>query len=132
MLTQFVVLKSLIHQIDCYCPCCHNTDEFHFLRGDCIEIVHDRKIPSELGWYVQIVVNNQYQFYIALDDLKHYYDEGKICSLLDLELQANYFRYQVNQALDEKDKERFMKNAEKLKNVEQLREKVEEKMKVQV
>lgn len=132
MFTQFVVLKSFSHQMDCYCPCCYNTDEFQFLRGDVIEIQHEKKFLSELGWYFLIEVNQQYRFYMALDDLEQYYIENSICSLLDLELQANFLRHQVDQALNQKEKERFITNAQKLKEVERLKKKVKKRMKVNV
>ena len=115
-----VVRKPFKHQIDCFCPYEEHSDFFQFDSGDIIEVTRERKYVSGVGWYFLLIINNKYSYYTSINDIEAYYEEQKICSLLDLELEINCISFQVDQALDMKKEQLFSRSAMELTKLKQL------------
>jgi uncharacterized protein YpiB (UPF0302 family) len=126
-MNKFFIAKQMFqHQIDCFCPNGIKEDVVTIHRGDIIEITSERKYMMENGWYFLIRHNDKYDFYIALEDLETYYVDEKLASNLDIELLLNYFDYKIDQALDIGDEKSFFTFTTKLKEISDLKEKIEQ------
>ncbi|WP_169891024.1 IDEAL domain-containing protein [Litchfieldia alkalitelluris] len=84
-------------------------------------MTNDRKYTIYQEWYFLIVINEQWTFYIAVEDLNQYYREEQILSILDIELKINHIQYQINEALDRNNKEKFLSYSTKLNEFKQLK-----------
>ncbi|KGX86822.1 hypothetical protein [Pontibacillus marinus] len=107
MQSSFVVKRSFQHGADCFCTGEQHTNIIQLQKGDRFELTNERKYVEHLGWYFQITINESYHVYILLSDLQKIYEHSLICSLLDLELEINYYEYKVDHALENKEKEIF-------------------------
>ncbi|QHE53570.1 hypothetical protein [Pontibacillus sp. HMF3514] len=120
MQSSFVVKRSFQHEADCFCTGEQHTNIIQLQKGDRIELTNERKYVEHLGWYFQIIVNESYHVYFLLSDLQKIYEYNLICSLLDLELEINYYEYKVDHALEYKEKEPFDFYVQQLENARHL------------
>jgi hypothetical protein len=62
---------------------------------------------------------------MAVEDLEWYFLKEQIASVLDVDLQMNYYHFKINQALDEGDEGSFMSFTEKMNKSNELKEKLD-------
>ncbi|UOQ83713.1 hypothetical protein [Gracilibacillus salinarum] len=103
----FIAVQSFSHQIECFCPGSIHTELLRIEEEDIIQLTDERKYIANHGWYVMIIVDDFYSFYIALADMEKYYMGGQILSQEDIELNVNYLQFQVDQSLDQHDEAKF-------------------------
>ncbi|MGO4889292.1 hypothetical protein ACJ2A9_16205 [Anaerobacillus sp. MEB173] len=115
-----VVKKAFEHKVDCFHSGQQYRDVFRFNRGDVIEITQERKYIAELGWYFRVNINNIVSYFMSISAIENYYRENKVCSLLDLELEVNYWDFQVDTALEKREENLFQTGAKQLKKVKEL------------
>ncbi|SFL73109.1 IDEAL domain-containing protein [Gracilibacillus orientalis] len=121
----FIVVQSFSHLIDCFCPGSIHTEVLRVEQADIIRVTNERKYIVHNGWYCKAIVDDHYYFYIALEDLEHYYTKGQILAMEDIELNLNYLNFQIDQALDNKDESNFKLFSKQLMEVNQLKVKLE-------
>lgn len=114
MIERFIASETFTHQIDCFCPDRKHTDVLTIHKMDVIEITNDRKHHFDRGWYFLVVLNNQGYLYMALEDIERYFLQGRLATLLDLELKVNFLQSQIDRALDIGDKELFLNTTTEL------------------
>lgn len=93
-------------------------------QGDILEIMDEGRFLVGGGWYILVNINNQYGVFASIKELEEAMESGKMQPLLDLELEYFYLKYQVDQALETKNKSLFMKVTEEYKDFLLLKEKV--------
>ncbi|UOQ42886.1 hypothetical protein MUN89_13035 [Halobacillus salinarum] len=103
----FIATQEFNHPVDCFCASQKHANTIYFQIGDQIFISEGTKFVESLGWYVRVVVNQSYQFFIHADDLEALLETEKIKSAFDVSLETNFYEYKINQALDEKDENGF-------------------------
>jgi hypothetical protein len=123
--TPNIAVKTFDHQVDCFCPDAEHSEVVTIHKGDIIEISSERKYTVINGWYALIVINQRCSFYMAVEDLEWYFLKEQIASMLDVDLQMNYYHFKINQALDEGDEESFMSFTEKMNESNELKEKLD-------
>ncbi|SDZ30825.1 IDEAL domain-containing protein [Evansella caseinilytica] len=92
-------------------------------QGDLLEVMDQGKYIIGIGWYVMITINSKETVYISIQQLEKAIQEKKIYTLIELELEYCCLKYQIDQALDCKNKELFMKAAKEYKKFLSLKEK---------
>jgi hypothetical protein len=120
----FIILETFQHPVRCCCPGQGHEYTVDFKQGDIWCLTKERKYIGCLGWYFLIAFNNEYQFYIHVEDIENLYRKGSICSILDLELKINYLNSKVNEALDEQDRKAFLSYTGELNDVQSIKEKM--------
>lgn len=123
-----VVKCAFEHRIDCFQTGQDERCFFPFKRGDVIEISMERKYVADMGWYFKVIINYQHSYFMAISDIERYYKQEKVCSLLDLELEMNFWKYQVDHALANREEKLFADVVNKLKKVKELYEGIFEKL----
>lgn len=122
--TPYIAVKTFDHQVDCFCPDADHSEGVTIHRGDIIEITPERKYTVINGWYALVIINQNFSFYMAVEDIEWYFTKEQMISMLDMDLKVNYFRYKINQALDEGDEISFMNFTEKMNDSNEMKEKL--------
>ncbi|AYA76201.1 hypothetical protein DOE78_12535 [Bacillus sp. Y1] len=122
--TPYIAVKTFDHQVDCFCPDADHSEVVTIHRGDIIEITPERKYTVINGWYALVIINQNFSFYMAVEDIEWYFTKEQMISMLDMDLKVNYFRYKINQALDEGDEISFMNFTEKMNDSNEMKEKL--------
>lgn len=120
----FIALESFQHQVSCCCPGQKHQHIIDFDQGDVWIITNGRKYIDCLGWHSLIDFNNEFQFFMHVEDIEKLYSKGSICSILDLNLRINHLSFKVNEALDAHDRESFVFFADELKNLREIKSKM--------
>ncbi|MCK1998518.1 hypothetical protein MPH47_15040 [Psychrobacillus psychrodurans] len=115
-----IILEMFKQEVFCCCPGQKHQHIIEFHQGDVWTITNEQKYDDVLGWHFLVAVNREFQFLIQVDDIEKLFSEGRICSILDLELKIIHLNYQVNKALDEHDKESFSLYANELSNAKKV------------
>lgn len=123
--TPYIAVKTFDHQVDCFCPDADHSEVVTIQRGDIIEITPERKYTVINGWYALVIINQSFSFYMAVEDIEWYFTKEQLISMLDVDLQINYFQYKINQALDEADEISFMNYTEKMNGSNEMKEKLQ-------
>jgi hypothetical protein len=123
MTTSYIAAKTFDHQIDCFCPDDDHSEIVTIQKGDIIDITPERKYTVINGWYVLVILNQRCSFYVSVEDLEWYFIKKQMVTMLDVDLQMNYYKYKINEALDEGDEESFMTFTEKMNDSIDLKEK---------
>ncbi|SES16805.1 hypothetical protein SAMN04487944_12157 [Gracilibacillus ureilyticus] len=125
MYWNLIAVKAFSHQIDCFCPGEIHREVLRIEQSDIIKVTNERNFTATNGWYVMVILDDRYRFYMALHDLEHYYEIGEILLKEDIDLQLNYYDFQVNQALDKKDEVMFNYFSEQLIKMNKLKWKLD-------
>jgi len=123
--TPYIAVKTINHQVDCFCPDADHSEAITIQRGDIIEITPDRKYTVINGWYALVIINQSFSFYMAVEDIEWYFTKEQLKSMLDVDLQINYYQYKINQALDEADEISFMNYTEKMNDSNEMKGKLQ-------
>ncbi|MGI8383964.1 hypothetical protein [Robertmurraya sp. P23] len=123
--TPYIAVNTFDHQVDCFCPDADHSEVVTIHRGDIIEITPERKYTVINGWYALVIINQNFSFYMAVEDIEWYFSKEQIISMLDVDLQINYYQYKINQALDEGDEISFMNFTEKTNDSNEMKEKLQ-------
>jgi hypothetical protein len=123
--TPYIAVKTFDHQVDCFCPDADHSEVVTIQRGDIIEITPERKYTVINGWYALVIINQSFSFYMAVEDIEWYFTKEQLISMLDVDLQLNYYQYKINQALDEADEISFMNFTEKMNDSNEMKEKLQ-------
>jgi hypothetical protein len=121
---QFVIMKPFCHEVGCCCPEQQHQHMINFRQGDIWTITNNRKYVDGLGWYCLIDINNEFQFFIYVDDIQELHVKGSICSIWDLDLKINHLNFKINEALDTHDREVFLSLSNELHHVQQVKSKM--------
>ncbi|WP_243387280.1 IDEAL domain-containing protein [Bacillus kexueae] len=127
MFTDFIVLSSFTHQIDCFCPCCYEDEVIMFKTGDQLILKDEHRHIPELGTYILVEVNNEKEYFISLADLESYYLQERICSFMDISLKENYLKYKIDEALKVRNEDNFRTYVQQYKQIQQLQQRLQEK-----
>lgn len=122
--TPYIAVKTFDHQVDCFCPDADHSEVVTIHRGDIIEITPERKYTVINGWYALVIINQNFSFYMAVEDIEWYFTKEQMISMLDVDLKVNYFQYKINKALDEGDEISFMNFTEKMNDSNEMKEKL--------
>jgi len=125
MIQYFIAKETFTHHIDCFCPGSIHETTITINKMDIIQITNEQSFTFNNGWYILAIINNQGHFYIALEDLDHYFSLGMLVTDLDLELKLNYLQFQIDQALETRDRELFLTHTRELKESSDLMVKLE-------
>ncbi len=123
--TPYIAVKTFDHQVDCFCPDADHSEVVTIQRGDIIEITPERKYTVINGWYALVIINQSFSFYMAVEDIEWYFTKEQLISMLDVDLQINYYQYKINQALDEADEISFMNYTERMNDSNEMKEKLQ-------
>lgn len=125
MKTPYIATKMFDHHIDCFCPDDDHSEVVTIHKGDIIDITPERKYTVINGWYALVILNQSCSFYVAVEDLEWYFSKRQIVTMLDVDLQMNYYQYKINQSLDKGDEESFMAFTEKMNESNELKVKLD-------
>ena len=117
----FIILEMFQHEVSCCCPGQKHKHVIDFHQSDVWTITNEQKYDDLLGCHFFIAINREFQFLIQVDDIEKLCNEGRICSILDLELKIIHLNLNVNKALDAYDEESFMLFATELNNVQKIK-----------
>jgi hypothetical protein len=92
-------------------------------QGDIFEVMDQGKFITGIGWYVLILINSQDWEYVSIRDLENAMESKGIQTLIDLELEYYYLCYQLDNALDSRNRNLFMRISKKYKELVSLKEK---------
>ncbi|MEK3990067.1 MULTISPECIES: hypothetical protein [Robertmurraya] len=123
--TPYIAVKTFDHQVDCFCPDADHSEVITIQRGDILEITPERKYTVINGWYALVIINQSFSFYMAVEDIEWYFTKEQLISMLDVDLQINYYQFKINQALDEADEISFMNFTEKMNDSNEMKEKLQ-------
>ncbi|MEK3954483.1 hypothetical protein [Psychrobacillus sp. FSL K6-1464] len=118
----FIILEMFQHEVSCCCPGQKHKHIIEFHPSDVWTIIDEQKYDDSLGWHFLVTVNGEFQFLIQVDDMEELSKEGRICSLMDLELKMMHLNFKVNESLDQHDEEAFTLFANELSNVQKIME----------
>lgn len=118
---QFIILEPFHHQVTCCCPVEKHQHMIEFSDGDIWTMTKERKYVDCLGWHYLIENNNDFEFFIHVEDIEELHSKGLICSVWDLELKLNHLNFKVNEALDQNDRESFLLLANELRNIREIK-----------
>lgn len=121
----FIAEIMFEHQIDCFCPDAGHADVVTISKGDIMEVTNERRYIDDFGWYFLIFINKSRDFFIAIEDLEHYFKCGYILSLVDLDLKVNYLQFKIDQTLEKGDEESFLQHTKKLTEANKNKSKLE-------
>lgn len=107
MLDMFIVNESFKHDVECFCTETRHTNTITFRKGNRIELTNHTRYIDEIGFFVQIVINDMYTAFLHENDIEELYNHQYFRLLLDVELEANYYEFKINEALDAKEEETF-------------------------
>lgn len=122
--THFIIMKPFCHEVGCCCPEQQHQHMINFRQGDIWTITNNRKYVDGLGWYCLIDINNEFQFFIYVDDIQELHAKGSIYSIWDLDLKINYLNFKINKALDTHDREAFLSLSNELHHAQQVKSKM--------
>lgn len=117
----FIAVETFEHIIECFCPDLAHEDFLEIKKEDIIEVTNDRQYMFDNGWYIKVVLNNDWHFHMALEDLEKYFTQGMILSLVDIELKINHLNYVIDQSLGKGDEAAFLQSTKSLKESKQLK-----------
>ncbi|MFP8641246.1 hypothetical protein ACLHWY_06845 [Priestia aryabhattai] len=96
----------------------------NFRQGDVWTITNHRKYVDCLGWHCLIDINNEFQFFIYVDDIHELQTKRSICSISDLDLKINYLNFKTNELLDAHNREAFLSLSNKLQHAQWVKSKI--------
>lgn len=123
--TPYIAVKTFDHLVDRFCPDADHSEVITIQRGDILEITPERKYTVINGWYALVIINQSFSFYMAVEDIEWYFTKEQLISMLDVDLQINYYQFKINQALDEADEISFMNFTEKMNDSNEMKEKLQ-------
>lgn len=88
--------------------------------GDKLKIENEGKYIIDVGWFVLITINGKAKEYMAAADLQEYIQENQVVSPLDCMLDYFALSYQLDKALENRDKDTFLSLSEKKKELSEL------------
>ncbi|SDZ82206.1 hypothetical protein SAMN05421743_101321 [Thalassobacillus cyri] len=104
---------------------CHQT--VRFTKGDQINFISPPFFVDHLGWYIRIQKNDGEPLSVSTDFIETLFTKQAVCTELDLMLAINYQQFKINQALDERNEERFLVHSKAIEDLKsQCRVKVGE------
>lgn len=117
----FIVTHSFDHIVDCFCPGDDHSGVLEMRKEDIIEVTNERQFMFDNDWYILVIINNNWQLYMALEDLEKYFTEGYFVSLMDIELKINHLNFQIDQSLGKGDEVAFLQSTTTLKESSELK-----------
>ncbi|MFS8602483.1 MULTISPECIES: hypothetical protein [Priestia] len=117
-------MKPFCHEVGCCCPEQQHQHMINFRQGDVWTITNHRKYVDCLGGHCLININNEFQFFIYVDDIHKLHTKGSICSISDLDLKINYLNFKTNEALDAHNREAFLSLSNKLQYAQRVKNKI--------
>ena len=120
----FIILEFFQHQVSCCCPGQKHRHIIEFHQGDVWTFTNERKYVDCLGWHSLVTVNSEFRFLMHVEDIEELYNNKRICSILDLELNIIHLNVKVDEALDAHDKESFQLFANELTNLQEIKGKM--------
>lgn len=122
----FMILESFQQEVTCCCPGQKHQHKIEFHEGDIWTITNEHKYVDCLGWHYLAENNDEFEFYIHVEDLDTLHSNGNICSAWDIDLKLNHLHFKVNEALDQNDREGFISNANELRLLKEMKTKMME------
>ncbi|WP_088042319.1 hypothetical protein [Bacillus sp. EAC] len=111
----FIILEAFHQQVTCCCPGQKHQHLIEFFEGDIWTMTNERKYVDCLGWHYLIDNNNDFEFYVHVEDIEELYENGKLSSTWDIELKINHLNFKINEALEENNRESFLSIANELR-----------------
>ncbi|MFP7733337.1 IDEAL domain-containing protein [Priestia aryabhattai] len=120
----FIIMKPFCHEVGCCCPEQQHQHMINFHQGDVWTITDNRKYVDCLGWHYLIDINNEFQFFMHVEDIEELQSKGSICSIWDLDLKINYLNFKIDEALEAHDRESFLSLSNELHRAQQVKSKM--------
>ena len=98
--------------------------------GDVLTISNKGKYVVDVGWFVLITVNHSIKEYVSALDLEASISIENIMSPIDCMLEQFHISYQLDKALESRDKQKFIHFSEKKKELFFLYDRISSKEKV--
>ncbi|WP_077213074.1 hypothetical protein [Bacillus dakarensis] len=86
-------------------------------KGDIVKVRNQGKFICGIGWYILIVINNKEKMFVYIKNLENAMESNQLQSLLDLELEKYYLGFLVDNALDTRNRDLFMKVSHKYREI---------------
>jgi hypothetical protein len=83
--------------------------------GDILSVTNEGKYVLGIGWFVLVIVNGESKEYVRTVDLENAVDTNKAQAILDLMLHSFIVSYQLDKALENRNKEHFLSLSKKQK-----------------
>ncbi|KAA0548141.1 hypothetical protein FZW96_10465 [Bacillus sp. BGMRC 2118] len=107
------------------------TRKEYFCYGDSFCIGEDCKYIPHIGWFILIKLNNQEELFVSFEAIEKGITTGVIVDLLELHLEMGILRNQIEQTLEDRERERFYIIAPKFNGIHALMEIVGKQREIQ-
>ncbi|WP_053360630.1 IDEAL domain-containing protein [Bacillus sp. FJAT-27251] len=122
MIGHYIAAGSFEQPINCLCPGGGHSGLLSLQQGDIIEVIDQRKYTIARGWHYLININNHWFVYISEKDLEECSRKGQLLSPVDMDLEANYLQFKINEALDGGNESAFHQLTGRLNDLYDLKE----------
>lgn len=95
--------------------------------GDRLTVENKGRYIVDVGWFVLITINNRGKEYMSASDLEEYIHANEVVSPIDCMLEYFNLSYQLDKALENRDKTTFLKLSERKKEVSAIYDMINEK-----
>lgn len=95
--------------------------------GDRLTIENKGRYIVDVGWFVLITINNNVKEYMSASELEGYIHTNEVVSPIDCMLEYFNMSYQLDKALENRDKITFLKLSEQKKEVSAIYDMITEK-----
>lgn len=122
MIGHYIAAESFEQPINCLCPGGGHSGLLSLHQGDIIEVLDTRKYTIARGWHFLIHINNHWFVYISEKDLEDCNRKCQLLTSIDMDLEANYLQFKINEALDAGNESAFHQLTGRLKELANLKE----------
>lgn len=91
-------------------------------QGDFVELTNWGKYINGIGWYIYIILNKRERLFVFYKNLEQAIETGVMKSLVDLQLEYSILCYQVDKALETRNRKLFLYASKKYNELFILKE----------
>lgn len=96
--------------------------------GDVLTVSNQGKYIIGIGWFVLICVNGQIKDYVRTAELEEAINSDRVLPVIDLMLDHFILSFQIDKALERRNKELFLSLLEKQKEASYLFKRISDKL----
>lgn len=110
----FMVSETFNYETLCFCETGEHKNQFTFNKGDIVEFKGECQYSESHGSFYLVFVNNIYHFYMAVEEIDHYFLTEHFVSVNDIKNRIKRIKNDIDYFLDIGDKKLFMQYSKKL------------------